>query len=681
LSGRREAILARFRAGSLERIHAMKLALAELAERPDRAKMQGVLGELHTLKGESRMLGLRAMSDAAHALEDLLAPAAFVDAALEPLLGRRSREALLVFEQALRGELGDDASSEEALIAFRASLASVDAGEEPATPAHEAADAPQPSKRQAAPPVDPAAIAERWAPVNVAHVDDLCDRMYEFAADFGRLHTRARDPTLHDAVAARALRAMLDDFDRCRARLDELTLAAWSLRLAPVERTLGRLLEHAEELAALQGKRVDVRLDSSGAQVERAVLDELWDLLIHLVRNAVDHGLEGPEERGGKPAEGRLSLSAEPAGGVVQLTIEDDGRGIDVEAVRASAIALGMISQGEAALMPEDAALDLVFRHGLSTREGATNVSGRGVGLAFVRRKVESLGGTITVASRPGRFTRFVLAIPASISRERVLVVEVGGTLYGLPCRAVIAVVRVHDEAIRSAMGGDVLSYRGEDMPLCALATTLGVEATAPEPMAAVLEIEGASVAFRIPRVLGDHDLVRRAVDPVLSSSGLIAASAILDDGRLVLLLRPKALAAHAARSTATRAPKPSTRKRALVVDDSSIVREIIREILAEAGLDIELAHSGAAALEALEARSPDIVLSDVEMPHMSGLELLREIRRRTQRLPVVMISTRGSVEDRRVAAEIGADAYLVKSDFSRDRLLEIVRGFVGETP
>jgi chemotaxis protein histidine kinase CheA len=474
-------------------------------------------------------------------------------------------------------------------------------------------------------------------------------------------------------------RQVIDQFERCQTQLYELVSSAWGLRLVPVEPSFAQLVEHGRDLALIQGKRVRITVEAGGAQVERGILDQLWDPLLHLVRNAIDHGIEEPGERGDKPPQASVVISARSDGAHVLVTIADDGRGIDVYEVRAVAASRGLMSDAVAAALTNDEVLDLLFSHGFSTRENVTEVSGRGVGLDVVRRKINHLGGKVTVTSEMGRGTTFTLSVPASITRERVLVFAIGDALFGLPSRAVTTVFALQPSQLTEVAGGRILRLDGANYPLQSMAATLGFAASASEGQALVLDLFGERRAYALAQLTGEHEVVRRPVDDVLSAMGTIGGSATLEDGRLVLLIRPEALAGRVRARERPKADVASEQKkcRILIVDDSPIVRELLTEMLTSAGLLVDAAEDGLAALRVLETATPDLVLSDVEMPRMGGLELLRRIRGKNQRLPVVMLTTRGSASDRRAAAELGADAYLVKSDFEGSKLLDTVARFI----
>jgi two-component system chemotaxis sensor kinase CheA/two-component system sensor histidine kinase and response regulator WspE len=689
MNERKRALLQKFKATAADRIRRISMALIDLEEgRAEPAAAHDVARELHTLKGESNMLGLAPMGAVAHAAETALGRGHDPQPAACALV----RRALAVVQRALDEEpLGADADGSLAaacmeLRAFAptaAPSAPVSSGDAPAPETTRAMTPSDPRGAAAVPPVaSTPAPSERWVQIASGRVDGLCEDIAGFTSDFRALSRRldalfravagpdAAGPRERGSLVA-AMRLAAEDLDRCRSRLLDINDAAWALRLSPVDPLLSDLVRHAREIALSLGKRVRVTARSGGAALERALLDELWDPLLHVVRNAVDHGIEAPHERGGKDVEATITISAESAGPSVVLTVEDDGRGIDPDRVRQAAVEKGMLGAEAAAALSEREAIELLFVHGFSTRAEVSELSGRGVGLDVVRRRVEALGGSVEVTSRRGQGTRFSLTIPATISRERTLVVEVGGTLYGIPFRNIGEIVRAAEVPAAGAAGP-----RGaEPRPLRSLSAALDAPLPADgEPWAVVLETARGPIAFAIPRVVGELDLLRHPLDPVLMSLGYLGASATLDDGRLVLILSVPGLVRRAESRPHAPPAGPRKRPRVLVVEDAPVVRAMLADVLADSGIDVETAGDGEAGLRAIERAEPALVLSDVDMPRMDGLALLRAVRRRPRRVPFVLLTARSSADDRRRAADEGADAFLVKSSFAAATLLETVK-------
>jgi two-component system chemotaxis sensor kinase CheA len=655
-SERREALLARFRSGSLTRIADVLAKLETPAPLSD-ALLSELHAPLHTLKGEARMLGLASLAALVHEVEGRLA----ADSQEQASLDRLSAAITLIHER-LHAPLSEDREAAHALERGRALLtddtgadalpidADVPSSESPADSA--STDSSETSTRRREPV---------FSTIRAELIDELCERIEALRVGLGRASAAGKPSGGRD--------------DAVRQELAELAELAWGLRLVPVEPALENLSEHASDLAAQLGKRVRVRIDAGGAALERSLLERLQEPLMHLVHNAIDHGIETPSERGNKPTVARLDIIARAIGPEVEVAVLDDGRGIDLERVRRRALERGLLDEAAAAAAGPDELYGMLFESGFSTSATVSELSGRGVGLDAVRRAIESLGGEVSLSSEPARGARFSLRVPATISRETVIVIELGGTLWGLPSRRVGPVVALERDRGRAP----TITVDGKHVPLLSLPRLLGLGGEIESRVAICCSHAGRRYALASPKVLGEFELFRRPMGPVLAAVGLATASAVMDDGRLVLLLEPAALLGQRhRRDSRDQAPvQMKPRARVLVVDDSPIIRDLLVELLTAAKLDVHTAADGAEALAILDRQRVDLVLSDVEMPGIDGFELLTRVRQRDPELPVVMVTTRGSIADRERAAALGADAYLVKSEFRDRDMLDAIARFV----
>src|SRR6185312_8951121 len=440
LSNPRDKLFGRYRANALDRLRRVTLGLIELeAGRGDAVALEQIGRELHTLKGESRMFGQAAISEVVHSAETLVMR--HDGSSPSPAVCARVVAGLDALSRYLRDELGGETQAAAVLAEVQRALtagaaaagapaAGAPAADAPAAgaPAADAAPAAASAPAVGAPVADesvaaaptpagatPAADKDRWTQVSVRQVDELREQVAQFSVDFRALVARFRAAPAELSDAER--RTLIEDLDRCRVQLDGVAGASWSLQLQSIEPTLGELVRHARELAIGQGKRVRGVVTAAGAQVERNVLDALWEPLLHIVRNAVDHGIELPAARGAKGPEATLTLRAEPTGATITIVIADDGAGVDVARVRQTAVARGMLTEQAAAALTEAQTLDLLFQHGFSTRSEVSDLSGRGIGLDVVRSVVEELGGTVALTSRAGEGTEIVLTIPARLSQ------------------------------------------------------------------------------------------------------------------------------------------------------------------------------------------------------------------------------------------------------------------------
>ena len=465
------------------------------------------------------------------------------------------------------------------------------------------------------------------------------------------------------------------------------------LRMVPVRTITGRLARAVRNAAEQTGNAVDFRSAGDETEVDRAVLDELADPLMHLVRNAADHGIESASERAvaGKPAVGRITLTARQVGGEVVLTVADDGRGIDPDRVRQTAVAREILSAEQAERLGTSGVYDLLFRPGFSTAKLVTELSGRGVGLDVVAAGIRRLNGHVSIASEPGRGTTFTLRLPLTLTVSRIFLVTANQQTFGFPLAAVDRIVRL-DEANQDTVAGRPVVRVGDAVyPLVDLASSLALGGSPEDvgrPPLLLLRVPGSTIAVRIDRLLGGREVVvKRLTGPLRATRGVIGAT-LTGDGKVVLVLSPAdlvrgvgaadlpKLARQGSATGERKAPAHTDPIRVLIVDDSPSVRRVVASILRTAGYIPLAAKDGVEALETLHqlVPTPDVVLLDVEMPRMDGYELLRTLRsdHGFASLPVVMCTSRGSAKHRAKALELGATDYLVKP-FRDDDLVRLV--------
>ncbi len=668
MSARRDALIARFRVGSIDRVRRVSAMLVALAQADAGLEQAAdVARELHTLKGEARMLGFGDASDLAHAVEARLVPEGNL-AVPPPDACADMIEALDALARALEGRLGPPEQTTEALHRIAAKLESAAQDAAQRSSVEVGSERREASRRDAA-----RASGERWVQVRASHVEELCERVAALSSDLRALAARVRPPPMRgESHEGREIR---DRFDGCIRDLESLEESAWGLRMMPVDPMLQEIAQHARELARKQNKRLRVVLLQRDVLLERDVLDTLFDPMLHLVQNAVDHGIEPEAERGDKGAEATLTIAAEPAGASVILSVTDDGRGISIEAVRQAAVMRGIVSAARAPGLSEAEVLDLVFEQGFSTRDDVSEISGRGVGLGVVRAAAEKVGGRTGVWTDPGRGTRFTLVVPAKVSKERMLVIDVGGgALFALPARDVLCVMTRKEATPYKTEQGGFARFRDKSVPCRSLAELLAPGGAQDEPWVLVVFSPSGKVALETAALVGERELVSRPVDELLASSGFVRSSTVLEDGRVIPILSIGGLLRRAPVRHA--APSPPSVRRAievLVVDDSAIARDLVSDILTAAGLSVQTACDGASALAAVEARRPDVVVTDVEMPGIDGYELLKRLRSQLPALPVILLTTRAGARDRELALSLGAQAYLVKAEFREQKLLQTI--------
>jgi two-component system chemotaxis sensor kinase CheA len=414
------------------------------------------------------------------------------------------------------------------------------------------------------------------------------------------------------------------------------------------------------------------------------------DPLIHILRNCIDHGIEKPTVRRKKHKApiGTINVAiAQKDGGKVEIVVADDGAGIDVGKVQASAHRLGLASAKSADKLGEREALALIFQSGVSTSPIITDISGRGLGLAIVREKIERLDGTIEIESHPDAGTIFRMVVPLTLAVFRGVLVRAGGQLFVIPLRNIECVVRVAEKDIRTVENRETILFGGQAVSLARLGDVLELPGnnSANEAddtiQAAILGLGLARIAFQVDAVLGEQEVLVKTLGRQLARVRNVAGACVLGTGQVAVVLNVADLMKSAVQQTiAGRAPiaeQPAeTQQRSiLVVEDSITSRALLKNILASAGYRVTTAVDGIDGYTALKTATFDLVVSDVEMPRMDGFDLTARIRsdKHLSQLPVVLVTALESREHREHGIDVGANAYIVKSSFDQSNLLEVV--------
>jgi two-component system, chemotaxis family, sensor kinase CheA len=505
-------------------------------------------------------------------------------------------------------------------------------------------------------------------------------------ADRGALLAEGRVQLGHARQLLGQLRRRLDaDVRRLGQVTSDLHDDVRRTRMVPAAAAFEVLPRMVRDIAHDAGKQVRLLLEGADTEVDRAVLEQVKDPLTHLLRNSVDHGIEAPAVRAaaGKPELGTIRLRAGQRNEMLVLEVDDDGAGIDPARVRAAAVAAGLLAAEAAEHAPDAEVVPLIFRAGFSTRTAVTALSGRGVGLDVVQAAVERLHGAVDVRSEPGRGTTFVLSLPLSVSTMHCVLVEAGGQTFAVPTAVVDRIVRVAPADVGRAGGRAVLRVADRPVTLARLADVLALpDRAGADPgdivPAAVLGVQGGQVALLVDRLAGARELVIKTLPRPLTGIRHVAGAAILGSGEVAVLLSGGDLFAAASQTDVPPAPAPGPRRPAtiLVVEDSVTIRTLEKDVLESAGFRVEVAGDGLAGWEMLSAGEFDLVVSDIDMPRLDGIELTRRIRAspRTRHLPVVLVTSHESREHRERGALAGADAYLVKGALDQDRLIDTIR-------
>ncbi len=719
--------VAKFVEEARDRIKTLSAALLKLEQTPGAMDaIAEALREAHSVKGSALMLGFTDISQISHQLEEL-----FVAAKTKPAL--LDNDAFDIVFSAVdqvssridglaRGqmdaiEVGDICAGLAALLDPAHKRGRVqfsgDAAEGSTSPM--AATKRAELRQSLRVPIEKLDRLAHLAPEMVVHSLKSFERHSELRRlerVLSRLRDRVREARLMpetspvdrgaelaeyaDALDAitRRMREFLVNFSDDRVRLnlitEELRQNVIELTMLPVASVFDAFPRAVRDLARSFDKQIDLIIQGRETELDKKIIEQIAEPLVHLIRNAADHAIEAPadRQRAGKPAAGRLILSAEQQGNRILIALKDDGRGIDVPKLRALAIERGVAPQSEIDGWTSDQVLSVIFQPGFSTRSSATDISGRGVGMDIVRSVVERLGGTVRVQSELGTGTTVTLNLPLSLALLRVVLLEAGEELFALPTAAVRRILQLQASDVGQLQQRPVAEIDGETIPLTPLSSMLQVAAAPATTKQTVLVAEASEGRFGIvvEEVHEEQELVFKELKGPLRDQKTFTGAALLGNGDIVPILDVNALFELASRAPSPN-PTPALERReaprvcrVLVVDDSLVAGELQKNILLTAGYESEIAGDGVEALEVLRRKDWDLVIADVDMPRMTGFELTEHIRADEQfrDIPVIIVTSRDNVDDRRRGFEAGADAYVLKREFDQTQLLETVRRLIG---
>ena len=736
-----QEILSIYKAETEEHLQKLNEGLLRLEKEPRRTEtLEEIFREAHSLKGAARMIGFEAVEKIAHGLEDLFSLARkgeldferqvfdvifatldhisrFTTAWLEnPGAPSPPVDDLLERLRAVRTP--GAGNSEAAALPPPAAAASAIAGPAGRSVENQGVAVPEAGVRQ----------IEETIRVTTLKLDDLMNQIGEILVTRIKFDERLAEIRLIErqieqfqlvwtAVRRRAglgadpwvvrefgdrVARLQDDIRHLATGFDEdtlrMTLVSGELqdsinrvRMVPLSALFNLFPRLLRDIARQEGKEIEFVIEGGQAQLDKKIIEELKDPLTHLLRNALDHGIEKPEARrlAGKRPAGSLRLSAAQKASSVVINIEDDGAGIDLERVRALALRRGFATAAELREMTDQQVLGLVFRPGFSTKGLITDLSGRGVGLDVVLTNIERLKGTITVSSVPGRGSIFSIRLPITLATTQGLLVKVSGQSFAIPLAAVEFIGEIGLDQVTSVESREAVLIADVPTALVRLHEILRLpdqsarlEAGDKMPII-VLGSTEERVAFLVDELLGEHEIVVKGLGAPLRRVRNISGATIAGDGAIVLILNvfdlikasQKVRGLWLADKRRAVAGRRGT-SRVLVVDDSVTTRLLEKGILENNGYEVTLAVDGVDALEKLAKGSFDLVVSDVEMPRMNGFEFTRRLRREEahRELPVILVTSLSSEVDRKTGVEAGADAYIVKGAFDQGNLIATIR-------
>ncbi len=718
----------------------LTLEKEKLSPKKRQALLEEIFREAHSLKGEARSVGLTVIESLGHALEDLLLQTKEGHLAFSADLFDLLYQALDAVELVMERIEAGDATTPAKVIALLTRLEEAGEG---------VTDSEKPADQTKVEAPDTALSAgpfqgDETIRVSVRKLDALMEQFSEllgakiraeqrlaevrdmqaFATEWHKLwlawrsrHSRIlRDGhNEYDKDVAALLdftaksqeqlqafnsqsnllyRQLANDTMRLSLVIDELQEEIKRVRMLPlttITATFGRMVR---DLAREQQKQISLTIAGGETELDKRVLEQMKDPLIHLLRDAVDHGIEtaAERERAGKSAEGRIILSASQQGNNVVITVGDDGQGLDIPAIRQAAVRQGLFSPAGVEKLSDAESMNLIFISGLSTSKTITDISGRGVGLDVVRQNVEELHGSLEVASQPGQGTTFTLTLPLTLASSRGLLVQAGGQVFALPLTTVERMLQVERDAIAKVEGKEAITYQGRPVALAWLADLLELPAGPRKTDRLTVVIVGAAekrLGLVVDDLAGEQEIVMKSLGKQLAKVGGIAGATVLGSGQIILVLHTADLVKLAVRTQArsplvadaTTAPKEAVqRKTILVVDDSITTRTLEKNILEAANYEVKLATNGEEALALLLSGSlPNLIVSDIKMPRLDGFGLTRRVKgdERYADIPVILVTSLDSPADKARGIEVGADAYIVKSSFDQSNLLETIEQLV----
>ncbi|HUS63487.1 MAG TPA: response regulator [Kofleriaceae bacterium] len=725
-----------------DRLEGLAVKLVEIENRPDDAELlREIFRDVHTIKGSSAMVGLRAMNDLAHAAEDLMgqvregqrkADRPVVDVLLAALDELRQ-----IAARALRREPITVAA--DLVKRLRDPAAAVAPPQRAETPAETAAATPaanlaaQTARQTIRVDFDKldhllnlvgelvlgrdslrTSITSLSALGTELSMDRQLARRIEMVADHrevraasggGRARGHGGVPALGElreelGRVERVLAEIGHELDYSSGRLDnvsgELRQAVMRLRMVPVGGVLRKHHRTVRDLANTLGKRAKVVLTGEDTELDKLLVEALDEPLLHLVRNAVDHGLEPPDERvrAGKPPEGTISIRAMQRGNQVVIEVSDDGKGISPDVVRRKAREREIVTEVELDNMDDRDVLDLIFRAGFSTAATVSDVSGRGVGMDVVRQTiVHQLKGTIDIRSTVGSGSTFRLSLPLTLAITQVLLARAGGEVFAVPLDSVVRTLTCQPDDVRLVQDREVLTVRDRQVPLVRLADILELpgDVGGPGELCVILtDQSGDLYGLVCEGLLGKKEIVIKSLGEILSGVPCTAGATLLGDRCAVIVDVAAVIERAVTIRRSGRSPlrvvaregsaAAATGVHVLLVDDSDMVRESLRRLLHEAGYRVTVARDGREGLEIAMAQRFDLVSTDVMMPRMDGYELTRALRATAEYrdVPIVMVTSRGERIDRVRGFDAGVDEYITKPH-DRHLLLKAITRLLAE--
>lgn len=670
-----------------EHLDSLQTNLLVLEKGPDNKPLiHELLRNAHTLKGSARMLGFEDISVIGHRMEDFLKEMEDgerpVDSAAIDLL-LQGTDAISRMTEALAKGADSPVDLEKFIAAFDQGLSPTDALLESHKPEAE--------------------VLGDTIRTSVKTLDSVVNLLGELIINKKRFEDKsealkALGRSSQGAVAKNQImefqQALEEDVLYLGYIIQELHAEAMALRMLPLRTITEGFVRMVRDLSKAQGKEIDLEIRGEHIEIDRLLLESLKPMFLHMLTNAVDHGIERPEERvaRGKPAKGTIRLTAHHEGNNVVIEIRDDGSGMDPAKIKATALRRGVIDKDESEMLKDEDALYLTLRQGFSTSEIVTDISGRGVGMDVVKMNIEKVKGNLILRSEVGSYTEVQLTLPLTLAVIDALMISCSGEQYAIPLSYVQETLKIRSSDIATVAGKEVLSVRNITVPLFSLAQILGFEeqkvSIAGGKLAAViLKQRDQIIACTIDKSHGTSEIVVKSLGGQLKKVRHTFGATVMGDGNPALILDVPDIFATAEGASSNGLRKSLQESQAfvsrgniLVVDDSITTRTMEKSILVANGYEVTIAISAEDALDKIGTANFDLVISDVEMPGLNGFELTARLRSidEYRNTPVIIVSSLSRDEHKRKAIEAGAQAYIVKGVFEQGTLLDTVESLIG---
>ncbi|TMA11258.1 MAG: hybrid sensor histidine kinase/response regulator [Deltaproteobacteria bacterium] len=705
-----------------EHIQMLNDGLLALERQPNGGPSEDILRSAHSLKGASRMMGFKTIETLSHYLETLLTQLIRGEKqASPPIMDALYRDVDAVSRALNALERGDEPESVDEVLKQIQMIAEEKSSSEPSptnrpSEGKEAtqviAEAPKPSvKREESGglttirvqtdkldslmnQVGELLVSKIEALENLRQMEETLELLGEVRKKLTR--DTKQGPLLNrlDALGEELYNPLLglsESTHRLERLVDEIHEGVKDLRLLPLSTILEPFPRMVRDLGRDLGKDVELILEGASTRLDKKILEELREPLIHLVRNSIDHGVEPPKERAqrGKPGKGKILIAARQEGGRVLISVSDDGRGLGRQEIEKTAVQRGIASTEEISRWQDEELWELIFRAGFSTAQNVTEVSGRGVGLDAVLARIEHLKGSLSTESRLDKGVTFTLSLPLTLSTAHALLFRTGGDVYCLPADALEKTLLLSPDQISSVEGKSTVVIEGVPLAFAWMAEILNLpkESENGTIPALLLRTQRGRAVLGVEALLGEEEIVVKGLGKLLSQVPHVSGGTILGKGQIALILNPNDLVrslAHqgVARHSPTPSLSPSSpprQKRVLVAEDSLTTRTLEKNILEAAGFDVTTAVDGEDALIKLYEKSFDIVISDIQMPRMDGFGLIERLKKesRFKDIPVILVTSLQTEADKKRGIEAGADAYITKGTFDQKHLLDIIQRFV----